>query len=396
MAESSCWNFKDDFWYNVTFVYRNKEANEVCVVGDFNGWNPSSQWRMQRNDEGYCLTVPLSEGYYHYKFLVDDCYVRDEHNPHVGGITGNSIMFVHMDPGVYGIRNQDPPHREYQRPYGDGSQFRVVKPKLPPDVASWGLLERLVFVYLPPSYQTDSSRTYPVLYACDGQNLFSTPAHAGGPAWGGWYLDAKLDHWWNEGEIPEFILVGIPNIDYVCIGNRQREYAPTDFFNLDKEPFVRYLTQVVKPAIDKQFRTRSEAKHTFILGSSLGGLLAFVLPLSCPDVFSAGVSLSPSFWYVDVNGHSAYSVVQQQSSKNCHLYIDSGDGEGDNKEVVRDMASTLRDCSWREGVDFLYNLDQCKDHVPEGVTHSEVAWRERVIRGLKFVLLVDNKNASSK
>ena len=185
--------------------------------------------------------------------------------------------------------------------------------------------------------------------------------------------------------------VSLPNIDYVCIGNRQKEYAPTDFFNADQEPFVRYLTHVVKPAVDEQFRTRSQAKHTFILGSSLGGLLAFVLPLSCPDLFSGGVCLSPSFWYVDANGRSAYSLVKEKSSKNCRLYIDSGDGEGDNKEVVKDMASALRECSWKEGTDFLYNFDKCSDHVPDGITHSEVAWRERVVRGLEFILSDDHE-----
>ena len=380
----STWCFKDDFWFNVTFIYRSVSVCEVYLLSDFNGWTKSDEYKMiSSQDEPtlYQLTVLLSEGYYHYKFLVDGQYIRDEANPHIGGELNNSIMFVHMDPNVYGLRNQYPPERTYHRPNGDGSEFQVLLPSVPYSVSSYGILQRYIYVYLPPSYKTNPDKNYPVVYAHDGQNLFSSQQDL---PWGGWYLDAKLDHWWSEGHLPEFILVAIPNSDYVCIGNRQREYTSTDLLCASNDPYLCYIVEVIKPEIDKKYRTLTGPAHTFTLGSSLGGFISFLLPLSLPDVFSCGICLSPAFWFVDSHNRSAFTLIQDSHYKKTRLYIDSGDGEGDNKELVRDMAILLQECDWIPGEDFMYYFDQCKERVPLGVTHSEAVWRERVFLGLQF------------
>ena len=151
----------DEFWFKVTFIYRNHDAGSVYLVGDFCGWKTDAH-KMEWSSEGYQITLPLAEGFYHYKFYVDGNWVVDEHNPHRAGGYGNSIMFVHMDPGVYGIKPQHPPHRDYHRPLADGSQFQVLCPKIPSKIALYGILERLVFVYLPPSYHSDLNRHYPL------------------------------------------------------------------------------------------------------------------------------------------------------------------------------------------------------------------------------------------
>lgn len=230
--------------------------------------------------------------------------------PQRWGALGNSVMFVHMDPLVYGLRDQNPPHRDYHRPGSDGSQFRVLCPSLPQDIAASGILQRMVFVYLPPSYHHEPNRRYPVVYANDGQNIFSTPDHRGGPWGGGWYLDAKLDHFWNQGWLPEFILVGIPNSDFVCIGNRTWEYCTSRFHDTSSDPYKRYLVEVVKRKIDDVFRTLPSRENTTLLGSSMGGLCAFTLTLNHPDVFSACICMSPSFWYVDKTNSTAYDLAK--------------------------------------------------------------------------------------
>lgn len=383
------WETKDDFWFHVTFICRRSptQNTDVCLVGDFNGWRVSEQYRMQPCEEGFRVTVLLSEGFYHYKFLVDGEHVSDEANPHVSGAYGNSIMFVHMDPAVYCMRfppQQQHPRRDY---HSCGSAFHTICPEIPPDIAACGVLRRLIFVYIPPSYFSHPDRSYPVLYAHDGQNLFSTPEGEGLDA-GGWFLDAKLDHWWAEGLLPEFILVAIPSAELACSGNRQREYSVMEFTSAQEEPFVHYITEVVKAAVDAQFRTNPGPEHTLTLGASLGGLFAFLLAVSRPDVFSGAVCLSPAFWFVDRTNQSTYSLIQSKASSPppCRLYIDSGDGEGDNMVVVRDMATVLEECGWQEGTHYKYHLDRCKERQPLGITHSERVWRERVILGLQFMM----------
>ena len=382
------WSFKDEFWFNVTFVYRGQDAQHVYLCGDFNGWNRESH-EMQKCPEGFSLTLPLSEGFYQYKYVVDGRWTRDENNPHQSYEHGNSVMFVHMDPKVYGLRSQSPPYREYQRPHSDGSQFQVLCPHVSPEAASFGILQRQVYVYLPPSYQSNQSQHYPVVYAHDGQNLFSTPGNRGAPPTGGWYLDAKLDDWWLRGELPEFILVGIPNSDFVCIGNRYLEYCTAEYLDTSRDPFFKYVIGDIKGAIDAQFRTLPDAANTFTLGSSAGGLQSFVLAMNHSDIFSCGVCMSASFWYVDRSNHSAFDLAKVHASvwrkrAHCRLYIDSGDGDGDNAYDVKLMERVLLECGWRPDEDFVYCLDECKSRVEHGITHSEHVWRERVKQGLTF------------
>ena len=162
--------------------------------------------------------------------------------------------------------------------------------------------------------------------------------------WGGWFLDAKLDYWWSVNDLPEFILVAVSSAELACACNRQKEYTVTEYSTAKHEPFVRYITEVVKVEVDTKFRTKPGREHTFTLGASLGGLFAFILSLSRSDVFSGCVCLSPAFWFVDRSNMSIYSMIPTRGDHDvpCQIYVDSGDGEGDNKEVVRYMSEVLK------------------------------------------------------
>lgn len=68
------------------------------------------------------------------------------------------------------------------------------------------------------------------------------------------------------------------------------------------------------------------------------------------------------------------------------MYIDSGDGVGDNAYETSLMRDTLVESGWREGEEFRYTLDKCTDRMEMGVTHRECMWRERVLPALQFAL----------
>ena len=341
---------------------------------------------MERSLEGFSITLLLSEGFYQYKFVVDGRWTMDEHNPHTSYHNDNSLMFVHMDPKVYGLRPLSPPYREYQRPHSDGNQFQILSPDVSPEAASFGTVQRQVYVYLPPSYQSDPSRRYPVVYAHDGQNLFSTPADRGGPPSGGWYLDAKLDGWWSRGELPEFVLVGVPNSDSVCAGNRCREYCTAEYIDTSSDPFIRYVIDDVKGAVDRQFRTLPDKANTFTLGASAGGLVSYVLAMNHSQTFSCALCLSPYLSYVDRSDHTSFNVARASGWPRCRLWVDSGDGEGDAPYEVGMMRETLGECGWVEGDDFVCCVEECRGRVEKGITHTESVWRERVYRAFKFAL----------
>jgi len=90
------------------------------------------------------------------------------------------------------------------------------------------------------------------------------------------------------------------------------------------DPFIRYMTEVVKKEIDDKFRTLSDPQNTVILGASMGGLSAFVMALTHPHFFSSCICMSPSFWYTDNTNSTAYDLIRSLKEKAeqppCRIY----------------------------------------------------------------------------
>ena len=375
----------DEDWYRVTFIYCHDGASSVHLVGDFCGWKTDSL-PMKKEGNEFRLTLPLMEGYYKYKFFVDGKeWHADPTNPHRDEEYGNSVMFIHMDPGICVRRACPIPHRAYNRPYSDGSQFQVIEPEVSADIAAYGILKRPIFVYLPPSYANTCDVKYPVMYAHDGQNVFSTPGDCGGPCWGGMYLDEILDKMWHDGDIEELILVAVPNVDGLLPGNRMKEYCTGSFIESSRDPFIRYLIECVKPAVDIKFRTQDGPMSTTSFGASMGGLLSLTLAVTHHHVFGNAICMSPSLWWVDSNNLSLFNIIENIKKVPIRLYLDSGDGDGDNKYETKEMADLLRSLGWKEGEDLMYYLDHSAEKRDDKITHNEQVWRDRVHLPLCFV-----------
>ena len=82
-------------------------------------------------------------------------------------------------------------------------------------------LERRVWVYLPAGYN-ESSKSYPVLYMHDGQNLFDPETSYAGVTW---QVGETLDQLTAEGRTEGVIVVGVDNAGDGAIG-RFEEYSP--------------------------------------------------------------------------------------------------------------------------------------------------------------------------
>jgi 1,4-alpha-glucan branching enzyme len=70
----------------VNFVCNSPQAQSVCLVGDFNQWNPAAHPMKQMPDRAWFLTMELKHGHHRYAFLVDGQLTLD---PHAQGITRN-------------------------------------------------------------------------------------------------------------------------------------------------------------------------------------------------------------------------------------------------------------------------------------------------------------------
>ena len=77
----------------VRFVYTDAAAQEVHLVGDFNGWSPNATPLDLDHDATWVTLVFLDPGTYEYKFLVDGSWQLDPDNPEQSP-NGNSVVRV--------------------------------------------------------------------------------------------------------------------------------------------------------------------------------------------------------------------------------------------------------------------------------------------------------------
>jgi predicted alpha/beta superfamily hydrolase len=234
--------------------------------------------------------------------------------------------------------------------------------------------DRDVLVWLPPGYDPDGDRRYPVLYMHDGQNLFDPDtAFQQGEHWRLGETAAALI---AGGQIEPLLLVGIANTGTTRI----EEYTPTRDPKLGgglADNYGRLIVEELKPMIDRTYRTRPDAASTGLGGSSLGGLVTLHLGFRHPRVFSRLAVLSPSVWW---DRRVILKTVRQTRPRPAlKIWVDMGTAEGRRGlDDARSLKAALVDGGWREGIDLHYAEF-------EGATHSEAAWAARVGPMLQFL-----------
>jgi predicted alpha/beta superfamily hydrolase len=236
--------------------------------------------------------------------------------------------------------------------------------------------DHTLIVFVPPGYDADQNRRYPVLYLHDGQNIFDQATSVGQE----WRVDETALGLITAGAIEPLIIVGIYNTGE----HRIDEYTPTA--DAEKKHggkadwYGRMLIEEIKPFIDHTYRTRPDAASTGLGGSSLGGLLTLHLGIRRPDVFSRIAALSASVWW---DKKVILREVNELPGKlSLKIWIDAGTREG--AEVIIDSRA-LRDAlvekGWVVGQDLIYIE-------AEGAQHDEASWGSRVDSVLKFLFPV--------
>src|SRR5437588_901676 len=238
---------------------------------------------------------------------------------------------------------------------------------------------RDVLVYLPPGYRRFSRTRYPVLYLQDGQNVFDAATSFAGTEWS---VDETAQRLVRQNLIEPLIIVAIANTGE----DRIHEYAPTpgviDASAKRKKrsrgwarKYGRFLTEELRPYIDKKYRTKPEAEFTGLGGSSLGALLTLSLGLWFPNVFTRLIVMSPSVWWDDC---VIYKMVEELDKKPpLKIWLDTGTRE-QGWERAQGLLKRLIEKGWRLGEDLIYAEI-------EGGDHSEGAWAARVGPALRFL-----------
>jgi enterochelin esterase-like enzyme len=251
---------------------------------------------------------------------------------------------------------------------------------------------RTVRVWLPSTY--DPSLRYDVLYMHDGQMLWDASVAWNHQEWG---VDEAMDSLIATGRIRPTIVVGIDNT-----GERIGEFCPDDIAGYLPEghpvyeqwapqgnAYLRFLVEEVKPFIDSVYPVYTDHEHTWVMGSSCGGLISSYALCQYPHVFAGAACLSthctlayPHPDSPDSAVMAAYRLYLQEHmpANSCLLYMDDGDQTldafyGDAQEAINTM---LRDNGWDEK-HFLYRFFP-------GHAHCEDDWRARLDIPVTFLL----------
>ncbi|WP_263350548.1 alpha/beta hydrolase [Acidicapsa acidisoli] len=139
-------------------------------------------------------------------------------------------------------------------------------------------VDRDVIVFLPPSYEKDKKRRYPVVYALHGYSI-------------------GAEQWTHEIHVPQTVegafakgakemIVVLPDSKTIYNGSMYSSSATTgDFEN--------YVARDVVAYIDAHYRTIPDRQSRGLAGHSMGGYGASRIGMKHPDVFGALYIMSP-------------------------------------------------------------------------------------------------------
>ena len=228
--------------------------------------------------------------------------------------------------------------------------------------------DRRVIVWLPPSYDLEPERRYPVIYLQDGQQIFDPRTSSQGQDW---QVDEEGLKLITAGQIGEFIAVAVYSTQ-----DREIEYDPTQA----GVSYVRFLIQELKPLMDSTYRTKPEAVNTALGGASLGGTLAFWGAWRHPETFGAAVCLSPALRF---QGDRALLNLVEKTvhPPPIRLFLYGGLGDPTERELM-------------EGISEMAVLLHARGYSSSGVLtlieagdgeHNERSWVRQTPAWLRFL-----------
>lgn len=222
--------------------------------------------------------------------------------------------------------------------------------------------DRDIIVWLPPSYNKMNEKRFPVLYMHDGQNIMDPETSFAGVDWQADETAARLI---KDNKIEEIIIVGIYNTK-----DRLEEYSDSERGNL----YMQFIIKELKTFIDSSYRTLTDKNNSALMGSSMGGLISFLIAWKYEDIFAKAACLSSSFYY---NDEKAIKMVKEYTGKKkeIKLYIDHGE---DGLPRGQKMFGVLTEKGYVIGTDIDYFYDP-------GAQHNEAAWAARLARPLIFL-----------
>ena len=265
---------------------------------------------------------------------------------------------------------------------------------------------RPVDVWLPEGYDPEAKDQYPVIYMHDGQMLFnhSLSSFVGMDVF--WDVDKAMTRLVNQGEIRPAIVVAVWMASWDK-GARGAEYMPqkavtsdvwarmnqdgpgtatggfageTGGQTMSSDNYLKFLVTELKPFIDDNYRTLPDREHTFLMGSSMGGLISAYAISEYPEVFGAAACLS-THWPIGLGAVVEWFDDHWPAAGSHRLYFDYGTETLDARyePYQQQMDAVMRKYGYTQDDDWVTLRFEGEDHTPR-------AWRERLHIPLDFLL----------
>jgi predicted alpha/beta superfamily hydrolase len=234
---------------------------------------------------------------------------------------------------------------------------------------------RKIWALLPHDYDT-SEESYPVLYLQDAQNLFNENAD-----FGNWEIDKKLAVMSDYG-IGKIIIIAVEHAE----SERLQEYnvGRTLLGTGSGKQYIRFLTDTLKPFVDKTFRTKSDRESTGIGGSSMGGLVSIFSGLIYPEVFGKLMVFSPSLWVIPKIKLGFLDFFEPLETR---LYLYAGGDESDTmiSHVTKLQKRLLKRESLQGKMKIRLSLNM------DG-KHNEVYWSDEFPKAIEWLFFSNSES----
>jgi enterochelin esterase family protein len=233
------------------------DANKVKL----NFWS-GPKVDMQKQADGFwtVTTTPLVPGLHYYVINVDGADMSDPGSASFYGGTRYTSAVEIPEPGSTYYSIQNVPQGQVREVWYESKV-----------TGSW----RHAMVYLPPGYEAQTKKRYPVLYL----------QHGGGEDETGWIRQGRANF-----ILDNLIAAGDANPMIVVMANGYARRAgaakgPQERNEMAKT-FEDDVIQALIPFVDKTYRTLPDRDHRAMAGLSMGGFQTFHITLNNLDKFS--------------------------------------------------------------------------------------------------------------
>ncbi len=263
---------------------------------------------------------------------------------------------------------------------------------------------RNVDIWLPENF--DITKKYSVVYMHDGQMLFDSSKTWNKTAWD---ADDTFGQLMEEGKIRDCIIVGIWNVPE----KRFADYFPQKIIDSIPEPtktailkhqikgepsadnYLKFIVNELKPYIDKNYPTKPEADNTFMIGSSMGGLISIYALCEYPNTFGGVACLSihsPLSSFELINENTDHEV-----SGKFRDYLEKSLPEANTKKIYFDYGNLTGDSfyePYQSKIDKImfskgYSSGFWQTLFFEGESHTETSWAKRLSIPVLFLLKIE-------